>query len=109
MHRQIPSCAHGPIPARTRLGHVRAKTSHFRVGLFIRLALVPAVWLGLPIVSVAQTTTAPSSTTDGQNAHHDETTPQRGTSPDTGLTEYPALRLSGFGNVDFAAQSKSEG
>src|SRR5207244_12895665 len=39
-----------------------------------------------------------------QTAHHDE---PPSTEPVAG--EYPSLKLSGFGNIDFAAQNKSEG
>src|SRR5437773_2300805 len=83
-------------------------TPHSVVRLFIRLALVLAVWLGLPFVSAAQTIGSPSSIADSQSPHDDQTH-QGGTSPDTGSAEYPSLHVSGFGNADFAAQNKSEG
>src|SRR3989449_6827443 len=54
----------------------------------IRLALLLTVCLASPISGAAQT-------------HPDQATPP--------ASEYPSLRLTGFGNIDFAAQNKSEG
>ena len=54
----------------------------------IRVALVSTVCLGAPISGAAQT-------------HPDQAAPP--------ASEYPSLRLTGFGNIDFAAQNKSEG
>ena len=93
-------------------------TLHLGAGLFVRLALVLALWLGSPVVSAAQgpSPTGPfspiadlSPITDGQNPHDDQTPHPGPASSNTPGAEYPSLRLSGFGNVDFAAQNKSEG
>src|SRR6202521_4824820 len=62
----------------------------------------------LVAVLAAQGTGPLSSATDGQSAHDGEAHSGRTTS-DTPVAEYPSLRLSGFGNLDFAAQNKSEG
>jgi hypothetical protein len=83
-------------------------TRHLAASLVVRLASVLALWLGSPIVSAAQGTGPISSITDGQGAHDGETQSGR-TSSDAPVGEYPSLHLSGFGNVDFAAQNKSEG
>jgi hypothetical protein len=83
-------------------------TRHLVATLVVRLASVLALWLGSPIVSAAQGTGPLSSITDGQSAHDGETQSGR-TSSDAPVGEYPSLHLSGFGNVDFAAQNKSEG
>ena len=73
-------------------------TCHFGAGLFVRLALVLAMWLGSPVVSAAQ------------GASHEDQAPHPSpASADVPGAEYPSLRLSGFGNVDFAAQDKAEG
>jgi hypothetical protein len=39
----------------------------------------------------------------------DQTSHPGQTAPDGAISEYPSLHLSGFGNVDFSAQNKSEG
>jgi hypothetical protein len=83
-------------------------TRHLVAILAVRLASVLALWLGSPIVSAAQGRGPLSSITDGQSAHDGETQSGR-TSSDAPVGEYPSLHLSGFGNVDFAAQNKSEG
>jgi len=54
----------------------------------IRVAIVLTVCLGSAVSGAAQT-------------HPDQATPP--------TSEYPSLRLTGFGNIDFAAQNKSEG
>jgi hypothetical protein len=59
-----------------------------RRGQAIRVALVLIVCLGSPISGASQT-------------HPDQANPP--------ASEYPSLRLTGFGNIDFAAQNKSEG
>jgi hypothetical protein len=70
-------------------------TSHSR-SRHVAGALVVAMWLVLPARSLAQ--------------QHDDQTPHPGqTAPDGAISEYPSLHLSGFGNVDFSAQDKSEG
>ena len=71
-------------------------TFHFGAGFFVRLALVLALWLGSPIVSMAQQT-------DAEHAQPDQARPGA-TEP-----EYPSLHLSGFGDFGFAHQDKSEG
>ena len=65
--------------------------SHIGTRTTARLALVLTAWIASTAVAAAQ---AP---------HNDQ--------PPSGApaTEYPALRISGFGNIDFAAQNKSEG
>jgi hypothetical protein len=79
--------------------------SQCSASLFVRLALVLPVWLGSPVVLAAQN----SSIADGRSAHDDETTQPGQSGSDAPIAEYPSLRLSGFGNVDFAAQQASEG
>jgi hypothetical protein len=71
-------------------------------------ALVLAVWLGSPDPSVAQggsalLSAASAHTQAEQSAHTDQTGHEA-----PPATEYPALHLSGFADVDFAAQNKSE-
>src|SRR5438105_476574 len=73
----------------------------------IHYALLVAGCLGCPAFSAAQGTEPRPSI--GQSAHDDQTAHPGQTSADAAVTEYPSLRLSGFGNVDFAAQDKSEG
>jgi hypothetical protein len=73
---------------------------------FGRVALVLAVSFAAPLVSAAQSPSAGSSNAGA----HDEQAPHPGQSgAEPPGSEYPSLRLSGFGNVDFAAQSASEG
>jgi hypothetical protein len=60
------------------------------VPIFVRCALALAVAVAVPVRSAAQ-------------SH-----PQQSGAEPPG-TEYPSLRVSGFGNVDFAAQKASEG
>ena len=78
----------------------------FRLGdtVALRCALVLAVWLGSQGRSAAQhATDSASSTIDAQSARTDQT------SREAPATEYPAFHLSGFGDVAFSAQNKSEG
>lgn len=63
---------------------------------FVRCALLLALWLGLPLLATAQ-------------QHEDQTAHPSGQSSPDAAVEYPSLRLSGFGNVDFSAQNRSEG
>ena len=84
-----------------------------RIGFesFVRLAFVLAVSLASPVIAAAQSPspTEPSApSTDGQSAHDQAPHPSPA-SADVPGAEYPSLRLSGFANVDFAAQDKSEG
>src|ERR1700681_289213 len=72
-------------------------------------ALVLAAWLGSPALPAAQQRSAlVSSIGEVQGAHTDQSTPADQTSRDA-LPEYPSLHLSGFADVDFAAQNKAEG
>jgi hypothetical protein len=82
---------------------------HLGARLGIGSALVLALWLGSPIVSVAQGAGPLWSATDSQSGHDDQTTHPGQSSSAPPLAEYPSLHLSGFGNVDFSAQDKSEG
>lgn len=75
---------------------------------FGRFALVVAVSLAAPVVSDAQSPGAVSSIADGNGAH-DQSAHSDQSGLDTRGTEYPSLRLSGFGNIDFAAQSTAAG
>ena len=54
----------------------------------VRVALALAAWLTSPLVALAQDVSQP---------------------PPGVVTEYPSLHLSGFADVDFATQNKSEG
>jgi hypothetical protein len=72
---------------------------------FGRVALVLSVSFAAPPLSAAQSPSAGSSSAGS----HDEQASHSGQSGAEPLSEYPSLRLSGFGNVDFAAQSASEG
>src|SRR6267154_2634522 len=82
----------------------------------VRTALALAAWLAWPHLASAQDvelsrpTSSPARTApaaspapagQGQPADHDQ--------PPPGVTEYPSLHLSGFADVDFAAQNKAEG
>jgi hypothetical protein len=70
---------------------------HSIIPAVVRFALVLAVTIAVPVPLAAQTHGG------------DQTTPadQSGTQPPG--SEYPSLRLSGFGNVDFSAQAASAG
>src|SRR2546422_1773664 len=74
----------------------------------VRSALVLAVWLGSPGPSAAQSGSASLSSpagvqsTQAEQAHTDQT------GREAPATEYPALHLSGFADVDFAAKNKPE-
>jgi hypothetical protein len=65
-------------------------------------ALAMAAWLGGSSVSSAQPSAEPPPS-GAQSAHADQPPSAQ---PDI---EYPVFHLSGFGDVDFAAQNKSEG
>jgi hypothetical protein len=73
---------------------------------FGRVALVLAVSLAAPLVSAAQ---SPSAASSNAGSHDDQTAHPGQSGAEPPGSEYPSLRLSGFGNVDFAAQSTSEG
>src|SRR5258706_452465 len=67
---------------------------------FTLVALVSLVWLGLPAVTLGQEEPGhPESPTGG--AQLQDAGPVAG--------EYPSLHLSGFGDLNFAAQRRSEG
>jgi hypothetical protein len=71
-----------------------------------RAALILSLWLTVPLPALAQiAATQPASVAQtAQNPHEaggQESAPVAG--------EYPSLHLSGFANVDFAAQDKAEG
>ena len=76
-------------------------------GALIWLALVAATWTAAATGAAAQTAGPSLSPTDVRSQHgqapHDQ--------PPSGapVTEYPSLRISGFGNIDVAAQQSSEG
>jgi len=76
--------------------------------LVVRLVLALAACLGSPLVAAAQGGLL-SSIADGHGAHDGQAGQPGQTSPDAPIAEYPSLRISGFGNIDFAAQNKSEG
>ena len=87
-------------------------TLHIRTGTNTWLALVLMSWIVATASTMAQT--APSAvpiagTTSTQDPHGEQRPP--GDQPASGgpATEYPSLRLSGFGNIDVAAQNTSEG
>ena len=67
------------------------------------LASAQGVALSPPASSTASTAPAasPGQASQGQPSDHDQ--------PPPGVTEYPSLHLSGFADIDFAAQDKSEG
>ena len=91
--------------ARLTFNHVRASMT---ARLVVRLVLALAVWLESPLVAAAQGGLL-SSIADGHGAHDGQAGQPGQTSPDAPIAEYPSLRISGFGNIDFAAQNKSEG
>ena len=77
------------------------------VDLGVALVLVAGLGSSVPI---AAQTAAPFSSSAGGASLRDSQAPhtdQPSSEPVVG--EYPSLRLSGFGNVDFAAQNRSEG
>ncbi len=76
--------------------------------LVVRLVLALAVWLESPLVAAAQGGLL-SSIADGHGAHDGQAGQPGQPSPDAPIAEYPSLRISGFGNIDFAAQNRSEG
>jgi hypothetical protein len=65
----------------------------------VGFSFVLAVCLGSPAFS-ATDPPGPSTAADDQTTHQDQAPP---------ATEYPSLRLSGFGDVNVATQSASEG
>jgi hypothetical protein len=76
----------------------------------VPVVLALAAWLAAPHLASAQDgalshpstpAASPAQATQGQPADHDE--------PPPGVTEYPSLHLSGFADIDFASQNKSEG
>lgn len=69
-----------------------------------------AVWCGLSAtLSAAQEPGPPGSSASGQSGHDDQVPNPSQSSPDQAIPEYPSLKLSGFGNVDFAVQKRAEG
>ena len=68
-------------------------------------ALAASVWLTSPLLAQAQGDSVPGAAHTGAQGTHDaggqESTPVG--------PEYPALHISGFANIDFASQPKSEG
>jgi len=68
-------------------------------------ALAVSVWLISPLPVVAQVEAGPSATPAG--AHGTHSTEGQDAAPVA--AEYPSLHLSGFSNIDFSAQDKSEG
>src|SRR5947207_221590 len=75
----------------------------------VRSALVVAVCLGSPGPSAAQGGSAPLSATAGAQTTQTDQGHTDQASREAPGTEYPALHLSGFADVDFAAQNKSAG
>jgi hypothetical protein len=76
----------------------------------VRVSLALAAWLAAPHLGSAQDASPVNPSTpatgaaqagQGQPADHDQ--------PPPGVTEYPSLHLSGFADIDFAAQARSEG
>jgi len=83
-------------------------TAHLIDRVVVRLALVGALCLGAPVFSEArQGEQVRPAVTDAQSAHSDQGTHADQSSREA--QEYPSLRISGFANVDFSAQDKSEG
>jgi hypothetical protein len=80
-----------------------------RSRLAVRSALVFGAWITLSALAAAQP--AATSPPDGsaRDPHDGQTGHGGQTSPADALPEYPSLRFSGFGNLDFSAQSRSEG
>ena len=77
----------------------------------VRVALALAAWLTSPHFASAQDV-SPSlpSTPDASTAQGSQPEPATGAQPPAGaVTEYPSLHLSGFADIDFAAQDKSQG
>jgi hypothetical protein len=75
---------------------------------FLRLVLVLLAFLSVPLVSAAQGSGTASADGGGRGSHGDQTHTDQ-TDPPPAAPEYPSLRLSGFGNVDFASQKRTEG
>jgi hypothetical protein len=75
----------------------------------VRSALVLGAWLVLSGLSAAQQSGTLAPAGDGQDAHDAQTGHAGQTNPGDAVPEYPSLRLSGFGNLDFSAQNRSEG
>jgi hypothetical protein len=66
-----------------------------------RFALIAAVWLGFQTAAQAQVDAGHPESPTGAGAQPQEST--------VVVSEYPSLHLTGFGNVDFSAQQRSEG
>ncbi len=77
--------------------------------VFVRFVLALAVWLAPVVAALAQSPGPGTSIADGQSGHDDQSAHPGQTTAEPPGSEYPALRLSGFGNVDVAAQNTSEG
>jgi hypothetical protein len=73
------------------------------------VAVVLASLLGASVPIAAQTVTPLSSSAGGPSLQDSHATQPDQPSSEPAVGEYPSLRLSGFGNVDFAAQNRSEG
>jgi hypothetical protein len=71
----------------------------------VRVALALAAWLAGPRLASAQDHVSTPSTTTAQ-AGQGQPVPDE---PPPGVTEYPSLHLSGFADIDFATQARSEG
>jgi hypothetical protein len=81
-------------------------TFHLDDRVAVRSALVLVLWLGAPALCAAQQGSATPLPT---LAHTDPPAQSDHASPEPAVTEYPALHMSGFGNVDVSSQDKSEG
>ena len=83
--------------------------------LFLRAALVFALSAMFHAHAAGQDSppnvqrTSVSGPSADQTAHDDQTAHPGQTGSDAPGTEYPSLRISGFGNVDFSAQDQTEG
>src|SRR5713101_6847993 len=75
-----------------------------------RLALVSGLWLGLSSIPAAQQVLGPpQSSTDAASAAHAVAEQDTHAGPPATGVEYPSLHLAGFGNIDLAAQDRTEG
>jgi hypothetical protein len=77
-------------------------------GTIVRSALVLVAALASSSRAAAQPGTASASVSAAQDPHKPQSSQADQSSRDA-QPEYPSLHLSGFANIDFAAQDKSEG
>jgi hypothetical protein len=75
----------------------------------VPVALALAAWLISPHAALAQEIASRSSTATASAPQASQGQPAEHEQPPPGVTEYPSLHLSGFGDIDFADQNRSEG